>query len=74
MHYLKSQYKYSIFQYSSTEVDLKPYKGSAMNLDTFLKDFKLADEWEILANSSKRISIPREEGEIFALSRRAALR
>ncbi len=62
------------FQYSSSEIDLEPYHVSAMNLDTFLKDFKLADEWEILGNTSQKISIPREEGEIFAYSRRPALR
>ena len=65
---------YSSFQYSSHELDLVPYNGSAMNLDTFLADFKLADEWEVINNTSSRVSVPREEGSVLMFSRRTSLR
>ncbi len=66
-------------QNPSDELDIQPYSSSAsgnvsFNLNTYLSDFKLADEWEIISNESVRVESPRELGEYLMFSRRTALR
>ncbi len=59
-------------------MDLQPYQTSAgstsFDLDTYLSDFKKADEWEIINNFSKRVRRPIEEGEKLMFSRKVTLR
>ncbi len=61
-------------QATSHDLDIQPYRKAPMDLDTYLSDFKRSDEWEIVANESKRIATPREEGEMLVFSRRTTLR
>jgi len=63
----------------SGDLDPRTYKLKSgdevgFDLDTYLSDFKKADEWEVVKNESIRCNSPREHGEMLMFSSRATLR
>ena len=59
--------------YSSGEVVLDVYPPG-LDLETQLSGFRESDEWEVVANNSVVIHIPRDEGEQLVFSRRRSIR
>ena len=59
---------------TSSEMNIMPYYHSPFDLSTYLPSLKARAGWEILANQSKHVAKPRDEGMILMYSRRASLK